>query len=623
MKNRSFFLFAILILAACSSNNKVTNQPTSSFSEPPSWAKEAVWYQIFIERFRDGNTKNNPTIKTCTGALSDSIPNDWTITPWGHNWYQQEDWAKNTGLDFYRSIQMRRYGGDLDGVEEKIDYLKKLGINAIYFNPLNDAPSLHKFDARNYHHIDITLGDDIEGDINLMRNEKPNDAATWTWTTADKKFISLIKKLHSEGIRVVLDFSWNHTGKNFWAFKDLEKNLDKSPYKDWYECSFKKDEKTGETSLTYEGWIGISSLPELNKVNAQEKITGHPYEGDIHPDVKAHIFDVSKRWIDPNGDGIFDDGIDGMRLDVAEHVPLGFWRDFRKYVRSINPDFYLVGENWWTQWPDILMDPVPWVKGDIFDAVMHYQWYKVARGYFAQKDESVSLSSFKNSIDSVFLKYPEHTRQAMMNLSASHDAPRLLTCFANPSKYKYNAVPRDNPNYWTGKPSLDVLNKVKLFLLHQYTFVGSPHIWNGDEMGMTGADDPDCRKPLIWPDIDFEIETPFKESDFTYSEKQTMDDDLFDYYASLIRLRKSSKAFTSGRYQFLNLANNQNILCYKREEGIEKYVVIFNKNNKKQNIEIPSTIKIKKQVFNFGNVTSLEGKQLILPPYSAVVFLEN
>lgn len=616
-KNKHLFLLSIgLFLTTILGAQKSKPVP---FHQPPSWSKEAIWYQIFIERFRNGSTQNDPTLETCYNALSDQIPNDWQLTPWGQNWYEQESWAKETGLDFYRTIQMRRYGGDLHGVEEKIPYLKSLGINAIYFNPLNDAPSLHKYDARYYHHIDVTLGDDPKKDLALMATEDPSDPKTWVWTSADQKFINLVKKLHSEGIRVVLDFSWNHTGKNFWAFKDIEKNGQSSKYADWYQGAFVKDETTGQTKYTYEGWIGISSLPEWKEINPQNKRPGHPFEGTLHPDVTQHIFDVSRRWIDPNGDGLFDDGIDGMRLDVAEHVPLGFWRDFRKYVRNVNPDFYLVGENWWTQWPDVLMDPLPWVKGDVFDAVMHYQWYKVARDYFANSENKLSLSGFKSGIDSVFLKYPEYTRQAMMNLSASHDAPRLLTCFANPSKYKYNAVPRDNEDYNTATPDNEVAQRVKLFLLHQYTFVGSPHIWNGDEMGMTGADDPDCRKPLPWPDIPFETETSFSGSKVVYAEKPSFKQEWFDYYQSLITFRKKNPAFTYGKYEFISIADKKNILAYFREYKEDKYLVVLNNNPETQIIFLPNSIVTDKPCFQVGGADLVTHKKLNLPAFSGIV----
>lgn len=596
-----------------------TGKSQLPFEQPPKWAREAIWYQIFVERFRNGNPANDPTLETCENALIDPLPSDWALTPWGHNWYKQETWAKPTGLDFYRTIQMRRYGGDLDGVEEKILYLKELGITAIYFNPINDAPSLHKYDARHYHHIDVTFGDDVKGDLAIIATENHADPSSWKWTSADKKFISLVRKLHAEGIRVILDFSWNHTGNNFWAFKDIGKNLEKSAFKDWFHTKFIKDEKTGKTTMEYDGWVGVKSMPELKKINTTGKKAGHPYEGNIFPEVKEHIFAVCKRWMDPNGDGKFEDGIDGMRLDVAEHVPTGFWRDFRTFVRSVNPEFYLIGENWWTKWPDELMDPAPWVKGDIFDAVMHYQWFKVARAYFAQPDDKINLQQFKKQIDSVFLKYPEYTQQAMMNLASSHDSPRMLSSFFNINKYKFNCKPQEDPQYRTNKPGEITFHQVKLFLLHQFTFVGAPHIWNGDEMGMVGADDPDCRKPLIWPDIDFDTETQSDFSSYSYNEKPSFNKEMFEYYKSLIRLRKGSPAFTYGKYQMVDVANNDKILAYYRYDDKEKYLIIFNNNPDINEVRLPDLPDRYKIVFDYQLTAESLQKTISLQPYAAVV----
>lgn len=621
MCNKIYYLLIFLI--SCTSMQSRKNDIALPFDQPPQWSKEAIWYQIFVERFRNGNPNNNPTRATCEGALHDDMPLDWEITPWGHNWYKQEKWAESTGLDFYRTIQMRRYGGDLDGVEQKIAYFKELGINAIYFNPLNDAPSLHKYDARHYHHIDITFGDNAEDDLKIIALEDPADPTTWQWTSADKKFISLVKKLHSEGIKVVLDFSWNHTGREFWAFKDIRKNKTQSNFKDWYDVKFSKNEITDETIMEYEGWYGIASLPELKKINSTGKKEGHPYEGNLQEEVKAHIFAVCQRWMDPNGDGNFEDGIDGMRLDVAEHVPIGFWQDFRKHVRKINPNFYLVGENWWEDWPDKLMDPRPWIKGDIFDAVMHYQWFKVARGYFATPDDRLNLQEFTEAIDSIYSMYPTYTQQAMMNLAASHDSPRLLTSLANANKYKYLCKPKENPHYRTDLPDQEVYHKHRQFLLHQFTFVGAPHIWNGDEMGMTGADDPDCRKPLVWPDIVFENETASSFSQYSYDQQPRFDYSTFNYYKSLITLRKSSPAFVYGEYKFLNFVNTKNILAYTRSYNHETFIVIFNNNIEHQEIQIPDNIKIYDKVFEYGTTKVQGSEKIILPPYSAIVVKTN
>lgn len=599
------------------SSHQVSNTKLP-FDQPPQWAREAIWYQIFVERFYNGNTNNDPTKLTSDNALIDPLPDDWALSPWSQNWYAQESWAQKTGLDFYRTIQMRRYGGDLDGVVQKISYLKDLGINAIYFNPINDAPSLHKYDARHYHHIDVTFGDDPEGDLAMMSAENHADPSTWQWTTADKKFLQLLKKLHQEGIRVILDFSWNHTGNNFWAFKDVEKNPETSPFKNWYHTTFDTNEKTGQKEFKYEGWFGIKNLPELRKVDTDGKIFGHPYEGNLHPDVKDHIFAVCKRWMDPNGDGQFSDGIDGMRLDVAEHVPMGFWRDFRKHVRSINPDFYLVGENWWTKWPDELMDPAPWVKGDVFDAVMHYQWFKVARAYFAQPNDRINLDQFKKQIDSIFLKYPSATQQVMMNLASSHDSPRLLTSFFNVNKYKYACKPPEDSQYRTNQPGQITYHRVKLFLLHQFTFVGAPHIWNGDEMGMVGADDPDNRKPLWWPEITFDTETQSSFSSYTYELQPSFDQGMYNYYKQIISLRKSNAAFTYGSYEMANISKDPNVLAYYRKYGKSVFLVIFNNNPKSCTIQIPDLKSSSQLVFSY-NTPNVLTENMTLKPFSAVV----
>ncbi len=597
--------------------DKNDNVGTTAFHEPPQWAREAIWYQIMVERFRNGNPAINPTRTTCDNALIDPLPEDWKITPWSHNWYEQEAWAKKTGLDFYRTIQMRRYGGDLDGVMEKIPYLVELGITAIYFNPLNDAPSLHKYDARHYHHIDVTFGDDPEGDMLMIQQEQHDNPDTWQWTSADHKFLKLVRILNENNIRVILDFSWNHTGKNFWAFKDLEKKLDMSPYKDWYHAEVQYNLKSKKKSLNYQGWVGISSLPELRKVHTQDKKPGFGYEGNIHEAVKKHIFDVVRRWIDPLGNGDFSAGIDGMRLDVAEHVPLGFWRDFRKYVRSLNPDFYLVGECWWEEWPDKLMDPLPWVQGDMFDAVMHYQWFKIARSYFAKPTEKISLSVFKDQIYTLFSQYPPATRQAMMNLAASHDSPRLLSTFFNHNKYKHHCKPQEDKHYRTDTPGEYTYHRVKIFLLHQFTFIGAPHIWNGDEMGMLGADDPDNRKPLTWPDIAFEEETQSDFSVYKYAFTPMFDKDMFEYYKSLIQLRKSDNVFVYGNVEMQDVSVNNTILAYSRTTADSNVWVIINNHPEYNEAFLP--IKDGAVIFRYNTDVEVLEDVLIMAPFSGVV----
>ncbi len=164
-----------------------------------------------------------------------------------------------------RNRNCRRYGGDLQGVLDKIDYLDSLGVNAIYFNPMNDAPSLHKYDARHWRHIDRNFGRIRPKDLETIANENPQDASTWQFTEADKLFLKVIEEFHKRGIKVILDYSWNHTGETFWAWKDLVKNQAESKFKDWYWVGSFDNPKTEENEFEYHGWFGVSSLPEIKE----------------------------------------------------------------------------------------------------------------------------------------------------------------------------------------------------------------------------------------------------------------------------------------------------------------------------------------------------------------------
>lgn len=597
---------SLLIVSACNSEKK-TSTP------PPDWAKEVVWYQIFVERFNNGDNTNNPTAATISTA-SDfrAVPDNWHVTPWTQSWYEEDQWAKDLGNNFYGNLQLRRYGGDFQGVLNKLDYLQDLGVTALYFNPVNDAPSLHKFDARNWRHMDVNFGPDPEGDMKIMAEEDPADPATWQWTAADKQFLQIVDECHKRGIKVVVDYSWNHTGVEFWAFKDVIENQEKSKYKDWYNMLAFDDPTTPENEFSYQGWLNISSLPEIKKVDIKgERVHGKPYEGDQNEGAKQHIFNVTKRWLAPDGD--VSKGIDGIRLDVADQIPMGFWRDYHDFVKSVNPEAYLVGEIWWEQWPDKLMNPVPYVQGDVFDAVMFYQTYRPARYFFAKTDLEISAEQLKDSLEFQWNRLKKPNRDAMMSLAASHDSPRLLTSFYNPGKYKYNAKPSDDSNYKTGKPDEETYQRMNLYLLHQFTSVGAPHVWNGDEMGMWGADDPDCRKPLWWPEYTFDPENRnnIQPGEPVY-DSIAFDAAQFAWFKKLIALRKNNPVLMDGDFNFLKAQGKT--LVYSRTDTNNEVVVLFNMGDKPDVYFLPD-----KAVYtDLMNGGLLEG-ELELPSLSGLV----
>ncbi len=559
-----------------------------AFNEAPEWSQNAVWYQIFVERFRNGDKNNDPLLSDIKSSYPNKFPDNWEITPWDHQWYELNDWEKDFyGNDFYTAVQSRRYGGDLQGVLDKLDYLEDLGVTALYFNPLNDAPSMHKFDATNYAHIDHTFGPDPKGDLEIMKNEDPLDASTWEWTSADKLFLKVIEEAHKRGMRVVLDYSWNHTGVDHQFWKDILENQADSRFKDFYMIKSFDNPETKKNEFEYEGWAGVAGMPELKKIDVENRKHGYPYEGNIHQKVKEYIFNVSKRWLDPMNNGDFSKGLDGYRLDVADQIPMGFWRDYRKFVRSVNPETYLVGEIWWASWPDTMMDPRPYTKGDVFDAVMHYQFYKPARSFFADTDGGYTPSEYKKEIERVFSGYEGYTQRAMMNMSSSHDAPRLSTSFYNKNKYKYNAKLSDDKNYKINKPDELTWKEVKQFLVHQFTFIGSPQIWQGDEMGMWGGDDPDDRKPLIWDDYTFKSEDRDAFGVKYPKEEVKADKFLMEYYKKLIKVRKNNTELVYGDVDYNIIDDENNIFGYKRSFDSATTYVVFNMS------KVSSTVDIK------------------------------
>ncbi|MDP7049110.1 MAG: glycoside hydrolase family 13 protein [Verrucomicrobiota bacterium] len=595
------------------------------FDQPPEWAREAIWYQIFVERFRNGDPSNDPRPEHMQGSYPGFVPDDWKITPWHQDWYEQEEWAKGEGEHFHKLAAARRFGGDLQGVLDKLDYLQDLGINAIYFNPLNDSPSLHKYDARHYRHIDRTFGPDPVGDTAIIDAEDPVDPATWKWTAADRLFLKLIRELHRRNMRVIIDYSWNHTGNTFWAWKDLVKNQAKSRFRDWYDIISFNDPKTPENEFHFEGWLGVKTLPELKKVNVSSKRKGHVFEGDLHPEVKEHVFNITRRWMDPDGDGDPADGVDGFRLDVATHVPLGFWRDYRKFVRGINPDALLLGEAWWTKWPDELMDPRPFLQGDIFDSVMHYQWYKPARRLFAQAGGGLKPSGFIAEMNRVYAGYTPAQTQNLMNLVASHDSPRFGTSFQNKHKYKYRMGARGNKELKLGPPSIEVVREMRMMLLHQFTFTSAPHIWSGDELGMWGADDPDCRKPILWEDVEHrpQVFTPDGQRHEPIPVKP--DTEMFNFQRKLIALRKKRPDWSRGQLNYILANDNAMTLAYRRKLDDQETFIAFNLSGQLQTIRLTTGNRTKKEILvesSLGSVAGLRQEKrtvnLTLSPYSGV-----
>jgi glycosidase len=558
--------------------DRETMPKSASALDVPAWTEDAIWYQIFVERFRNGDPSNDPTLADMEGSWPHMQPAGWMPTPWGWDWYRQEPWAEATGEDIFFTLQLRRYGGDLQGVLDRLDYLEELGVTALYLNPINDAPSLHKYDARNYRHVDRNFGPDPEGDVARMAAEDPNDPSTWGWTSADRLFLALVEEVHRRGMRIILDYSWNHTGIEFWAWRDVLENQAESPYAEWYEIRGFDDPTTTDTNeFSYSGWAGVHELPEWRKIGRPEGVRSGAVPGTLVPEVRELVFSVTRRWLDPNGDGDPSDGVDGFRLDVAEIVPLDFWREYRRVVREVNPEAYLVGEVWWEEWPETMFDPAPWLQGDVFDAVMNYRWYEPTRRFFATARPLLAASEYVASLDSIERGIPEPHLRAMMNLTGSHDSPRFATSIYNRGRYKYQVNPRENPRYRIDRPDRRTREIQEMILVQQFTWRGAPHVWYGDEVGMWGADDPDPRKPMVWDDLAYEDEVADPLGRRRVADPVTPDEGLREVYRRLIALRKAhERLFAEGDVTWLEVDDPNRVLAYGRHWNGERAIVAFN-----------------------------------------------
>lgn len=570
------FLFSILlVISQLSISSHQTNFRSSDSSEVnknyvPEWAKGIVWYQIFPERFANGDIANDPESKKVF-INSDSVPAGWKITEWTDNWFNQSEWEKQLGGSVRDHLYERRYGGDIQGIINKLDYLKDLGIGAIYLNPVFEAPSLHKYDGSTFHHIDVNFGPDPERDRLLINNEIPDDPSTWKWTSADSLFLCLIKEVHNREMKIIIDGVFNHTGREFWAFKDIKKNRQNSKYKDWYNIERFDDPTTFENEFEYKGWWGVKSLPEINKT-----------ETDLNIGPKEYIYHSTKRWMDPNADENSSDGIDGWRLDVAREVPIGFWNDWSTLVKNLNSDAIIIGELWELS-PDFVSGDGP------FDALMNYEFAFAVNDYFIAKKNAITTKEIAERLSKINETYPEENLHVLQNLVGSHDTERLSSMIKNPDRAFDRDANEGNENYSPGKPDSKVYDIQKLILAFQMTYQGAPMIYYGDEVGMWGADDPHCRKPMIWKELNFDNEVIDETSGFKQgfgSFTVEPNEDLLMFYKKLISIRNSANALKVGAVNFIYFDENNKSFVFERTYDSEKCLVAFNLSEESCSIDL-------------------------------------
>jgi cyclomaltodextrinase len=420
----------------------------------PYWVKDAVFYQIFPDRFRNGDPENDPV----------------NVKPWGS---APTIWAFQ--------------GGDLRGVIQKFDYLLDLGINAIYFNPIFQATSNHRYNISDYFKIDNKLGHESD-------------------------FLALLVVAHQNGVRVILDGVFNHCGRGFFAFNDVLENNSHSPYIDWFHLNnIPPDAYSPGDADDYQAWWKFKSLPKFNTRN---------------PQVRDYIFKVARHWIRL--------GTDGWRLDVPNEIDdEGFWEEFRKAVKEENPDAYLVGEIW---------DGDPrWVGEKSFDGLMNYPIREALLGLL---NNSINSSDFSKKINRHLTLYDQEHVSAMYNPLGSHDTVRVKTALSGHS------------------------GKVKLAYLFLFAFPGAPAIYYGDEVGLEGGKDPDCRKAFPW-------------------DEKAWDQELRKLIQRMIAIRKKQPELRRGSYQEVLVDGNRNTYAFARILGETSMLVPLNASGTRRNLTLP------------------------------------
>ena len=639
----------------------------------PNWAKEAIWYNIFPDRFYNGNHYNDPIfnefgpeafkpnrlheqnfIEDYKWEKSNNVISQFDRNRWTADFREQVIWEKLGEREIDYSLKYARmYGGDLQGIKEKIPYMKELGINAVWLNPVFFSYQNHKYGANDFRHISPDFGTiktsgkthgveinkknkygnksyvDILGnkastsselkllEVNLNgKNRGKNgygeteDPSTWIWTESDLIMVDLIKEFHKNGIRVIFDGVFNHSSSEHWTFNMVLADGENSKYKDWYKFTDfgqhvpitdeMSEEQAYETLIAnrkrtiYNAWGGFDSLPEFNSFNQE---------------YKEYIFNITRKWMyGPDGkeseNWMEDDGIDGWRLDVPNCLEnQNFWNEWREVVKGSKTDSYITAELWGNAAGDIN-------GGNKFDTVMNYEWLKTVIGFFINQSREggvrykLKAQDFFNELREKRTWYPYQALQASQNLNGSHDTDRLYSRIVNDVLGRnleegkqlekgYNGIRPDLASNYHPNTTIDWRNSpikpkdiLKLISIFQMTYIGAPMLFYGDEVGMWGATDPYCRKPMLWKEYLYDDEKNPSHINQNEVYQQKVDSDLFEWYKKLIRIRLENKTLVYGKFREIMADNEKDLIVYERViEDNSIIVVINNSFNDWENVE--------------------------------------
>jgi glycosidase len=503
----------------------------------PRWTHHAVWYEIFPERFFNGDKANDPS----------------PHIPWRWSWFKPYRPAGEHG-NFYSYVYNRFYGGDIQGIEDKLGYLQQLGVNALYLTPIFVSPSIHKYDPWDYRHVDDGFG--VKGSLKLLKGERIRNPATWQWSKSDKVFLHFVKAAHRRKFRVILDVPFGHCGVGFGPFQNVLKYGRKSPYAGWFEIVKWKPR------IVYRSWGGLNgNMPNFR----------HYRKTGLAPGLCRYFFAVTRRWMAPNGKVA--DGIDGWRVDSAQTVPHAFWIAWRKVVKSINPHAVIIGEIWPPAQSYLN-------KGNQFDGVMNYPFATICTQFFADRRGNggigIGPKRFGVSLERMLNWYSWQTDLTQQNLLDSQDTDRFVSRIVN-LNLPFNADDRlqNNPNYSSAKPTPYQYRRFEQVVAFQMSFVGAPMIWYGDEVGMWGASDPSDRQPMVWKSLE-----PYDDPQVTVNES------LLHFYRRAIAMRQELPALQTGEYGELATSSSKDVFAFYRSLNGEDVYVALNRSPETHHITL-------------------------------------
>jgi cyclomaltodextrinase / maltogenic alpha-amylase / neopullulanase len=575
---------------------------------PPAWVADAVFYQVFPDRFRNGDPRNDPKATDLRGAWPSEAVRGWQTSRWTADWYRLEPWEKATGKDFYWNVQTRRYGGDLQGLLERLDYLQGLGVTALYLNPIFEAPSLHRYDTTFFHHVDNNLGPDPEGDRVVWATENPVDPTTWKWTSADRLFLKVLQECHRRQMKVVLDGVFSQVGTTFWAFRDVRTRGTTSRNAGWFDRKAIGDPKASGDEPAYPGWAGLREMPALGRDGATLALP-----------VRDHLRAVVRRWGDPNNDGDPSDGIDGWRLDSADRLPHGFLKELRKWVLGINPEAYLVGDVFWEDWDfNRMFDPAPWLRGDELDGVVSYRFAAAVRAFFLDRQNAIAPSELDLRLQAL----RPASAAALLNVLDSHDTDRLASQAVNPDRaYDHMVGPRDDPKYDVRAPRPEEWKRVRLAAAFQFAWTGTPLVYYGTEAGMWGGDDPDSRKPMVWKEQRYDDEAAHPLNQKRRADPVRVDEEQLAFYQALGQARAQQPTLRQGTVETVLTEDARRLFVFVRALEDDRVVAAFNASEREQTLELALGVP-SRDLLSARRFKPREGKTSVsLPPLSAALLV--